>query len=296
MPRHEAKAMGPRLRAGVGDPARLGGHDPVARGDEALDARAMHEGRAAVERRGDRRHQHRLLRVRGAPHAAVAEVPAAADVAPDGGGGNAEPLAAPAEDVVVLVGRDRPGRDREPLLHAREPRGELRLARARRGRGRRASARAFAGGVRKLEVQFTVVEPPTLRPCRIGDRLVLRLPPGRFLVELRVGLALAHAEIARALERPFLDDHHREPRLGEDLGRHAAARAAADDQDVGLERQVAIERGGIDHLPAAGDAVADRVGDHDALASSGGGPGYAMPGHEAGLPYQAARTSCVSAW
>ena len=98
------------------------------------------------------------------------------------------------------------------------------------------------------------------------------------------------------LSGPFLDDHDREPRLGEDLGRHAAARAAAHDHDVGFQGQVAIERGGIDHLPAAGDAVADRVGDHDALASRGGGPGYPMPGHEAGLPYQAARMSCVSAW
>ena len=70
------------------------------------------------------------------------------------------------------------------------------------------------------------------------------------------------------LQRPFLDDHDGEPGLREDLGGDAAAGAAADDHDIGFQGEVAIERGGVDDLPAARDALADRIGDHAGLEPS----------------------------
>lgn len=97
--------------------------------------------------------------------------------------------------------------------------------------------------------------------------------PRRFLVQLGVGFAFAHAEIVAAAKRPFLDDDDREPGLREDLGRHAPAGPAAHDQDVRLEGRLAIEGRRVDHLPARGDSFADRVGDHAGFSPSVGAPG-----------------------
>ena len=44
------------------------------------------------------------------------------------------------------------------------------------------------------------------------------------------------------LQRAFLEQHDAKPGVGENLRRGAAARAAPDDGDVGLERDVALER------------------------------------------------------
>ena len=79
-------------------------------------ARARDQRRAAIERARDRRDQHRLLGVGRAAHAAVAEVPAALDVAPDRRRGDAELRGAARERRVVRVGRDVPRRDRRAAL------------------------------------------------------------------------------------------------------------------------------------------------------------------------------------
>jgi hypothetical protein len=62
----------------------------LAAQDKALGAGARDQGRAMVERRRNRRHQHRLLGIRRAAHAAIAQVPAAVDVAADEAGLDAE--------------------------------------------------------------------------------------------------------------------------------------------------------------------------------------------------------------
>ena len=70
--------------------------------------RARDKRRAARERLGNRRHQHRLLGVGRAAHAAIADVPAALDVATDCADAQSQRLRAAAQHVVVLVGLDRP--------------------------------------------------------------------------------------------------------------------------------------------------------------------------------------------
>ena len=103
---------------------------------------------------------------------------------------------------------------------------------------------SVGSGVRKLEVQLTVVEPPTERPCRIviaPSDVALARPAA--LVQVAVGARLLHvAEVGRGLQRPFLDEQHLQPGLAQDLGRHAAAGAAADDGDVGLQRLRRFQR------------------------------------------------------
>src|SRR5258706_10729637 len=110
-----------RLRSVAFDAARLAGDDAIAARLERDDAGAMDEGGALRKRTGQGRHQHRLLGVGRTPHAAVAEVPATLDVAPDRRRRDAELFAAAAKGLVVLVGRDRPWSDRQALLHALEP-------------------------------------------------------------------------------------------------------------------------------------------------------------------------------
>jgi hypothetical protein len=118
-----------------------------------------------------------------------------------------------------------------------------------RARGRAEARRPVDGGA-----------PADAAPLQDGDALVERLPAGRFLVEARIGLALAHVEFGAAGERPFLDHRDREPGLREDLGRDPAAGAAAHDDDVELELLVACRGGRVHHLPAARQPLPDRIG------------------------------------
>jgi hypothetical protein len=67
------------------------------------------------------------------------------------------------------------------------------------------------------------------------------------------------------MQRALLDHDDGQARQRQDLGRDAAAGAAADDDDVGGQRAVGGERGAVDDLPAARQAGLDRVG-NDARA------------------------------
>ena len=93
------------------------------------------------------------------------------------------------------------------------------------------------------------------------DRLVAGLARRRFLVQGRVGLGFAHLEVARGFQRAFLDQHHRKAGQRQDFGGDAAAGAAADDGDVGLDAAVGRERGGIGDFPAGRDPCLYRIGD-----------------------------------
>ncbi len=73
----------------------------------------------------------------------------------------------------------------------------------------------------------------------------------------------------RAPERSFLDQHDVEARRRENLRGDAAARARADDRDVRLERQVALEGGGVGDLPARRESGADRIADHPSARRTG---------------------------
>lgn len=93
-----------RLPGGV-ERRHLQAVDALALEAETLGARMHEQARAQRQRRRDRRHQHRLLGVGRAAHAAIAEVPAAVHVAPDGGRGDAQRRRATAQQVVVFIGR-----------------------------------------------------------------------------------------------------------------------------------------------------------------------------------------------
>src|SRR5207237_2479628 len=74
---------------------------------------AREECRASRERRWNGRHQHRLLGVRRTTHPAIAEIPAALDVALYLAAGNTEHTGAPAQRAVVFIRRYHPGCDAE---------------------------------------------------------------------------------------------------------------------------------------------------------------------------------------
>jgi len=173
-------------------------------------------------------------------------------------GDDAARCRAPGERRVVLVRRQSPRRDRQPRLHLLEPRrhclrcvagesmvtdpvqeGALRCAERGRPIDRRTAADAA--------------------PLQDVDRLVGGLARRGFLVEIRIGLGLAHAEVRRRAQRALLDDRHRQSRPRERIGGNAAAGAAADDRHVALERCIAAGERQIDDLPAGRDARADGV-------------------------------------
>ncbi|MNY35031.1 hypothetical protein D3C86_1694130 [compost metagenome] len=77
---------------------------------------------------GNGRHQHRLLGVGRAAHAAIAEVPATAHIARDDMPGVAKLFAALADHVVVGIRRNHPRRYAQALFHFFEPGRHLRRA------------------------------------------------------------------------------------------------------------------------------------------------------------------------
>ena len=89
--------------------------------DQTLGASEVEQLAASIQCGRDARHQHRLLGIGRAAHAAVAQVPAAAHVARAHCPVIVEPFAAALEHLVVGVRRDCPGRDAQALLHAFEP-------------------------------------------------------------------------------------------------------------------------------------------------------------------------------
>ncbi len=233
--------------------------DPPALEHEALRAQAREQHGAALEGRRQGRHQHRLLGVGGTAHAAVTEIPATVHVAVDGGRGHAQLGRALAQQVVVGVGGRAPLVDAEPLFHHAKP-GRQRLRRIafqaevlapvieRAGRGAKAGGPVDDGGAAHGA------------PLQDVDALVARLARARFLVQGGIGVRLAHLEVPGRLERALFHDQHLEPGQREDLGRHAAAGAAADDDHIRFQRTVALDAGAVGDVPAGGQAGLDGIG------------------------------------
>ena len=83
-------------------------------------------------------------------------------------GGDAELRRAAAQELVVLVRRHRPRRDRRARSSMRSNHGASAVGgELAPGRSVRRQYASVGSGVRKLDVQLTVVEPPTQRPCRM---------------------------------------------------------------------------------------------------------------------------------
>ena len=239
-----------RARAIRGDRGALEVRNASALDRESFRARVMHEHRAAIECRRNRRHEHRLLRVGRTAHAAVAEIRAAFHVARHDAGRNAERSCTALQHRVVRVGRDVPRSDGEPALDAIEPRREQ---------------------FRRVFAQTVVLAPVCQRPrgrakaarpihdrrstdraaLQYRDRAVFGFARGRLLIECRIGFALEHVKIARTLQRTFLDHHDAQAGACERLGRGRTAGAGSDDDRVGVELQVAVQRGCVANVPAA---------------------------------------------
>ena len=184
----------------------------VAAVREGERTRTRHENRTTIECGRHGRHEHRLFRIGRTAEAAITQVPATFDVAPDRRDRNAEFRRAARERLVVRVRRDFPRRDREPCFHSLEPRREIgrreafeavRALPARERRGRRAER------ARPVD-RRSAADAATLQDA---DRLVLRLAGGGFLVERRIRFGLAHPEVGGRRERPFLHEDDREARL-----------------------------------------------------------------------------------
>ena len=163
---------------------------------------------AAGQRGGDGGDQHRLLGVGRAAHAAIAEVPATLDVAADGGGRDFQDRCAALERVVVFIGRGFPFGPRASVFPSSQTTAPSLPLCSPSSRNGFASIAACPGGVRKLDVQLMVVEPPTVRPCRIliALSLVLRAADSWY----RAGYACA-SRILKSdddFNRAFLDQHH----------------------------------------------------------------------------------------
>ncbi|CRM74031.1 hypothetical protein [Pseudomonas sp. 22 E 5] len=95
--------------------------DGVAAVFQVLGAGQVEQFAALFQRRGNGGHQHRLLGVDRAPHAAITQVEAAAHVARDHVPAIAELFAAFADHIIVGIWWNGPGGDAQALFHLFEP-------------------------------------------------------------------------------------------------------------------------------------------------------------------------------
>ena len=93
--------------------------------DDPFRARVIQQLGALIERSGQRGDEHRLLGIRGASHAAIAQIPAAVDVARNDLRGDAEFDETVGEQLVVAVWRNGPRRHVQSLFHPLPPRRQL---------------------------------------------------------------------------------------------------------------------------------------------------------------------------
>ena len=184
-----------------------------------------------VERRRDRRHQHRLLGVGRAAEAARAEVPAALHVALDRGRRMPSFSAPRRSRSLFSFGAASQGPIDQPPLGLGEPGRHRRLgqfgeavalAPDRQGRRRGAERAGPVDGGRAADAAA----------LQDRDRLVGGLARRGLLVQRRIGLALALAEVARERSGPSSTITTDKPGTGQPFGRDAGAGAAADDRDV----------------------------------------------------------------
>ena len=171
---------------------------------------------------------------------------------------------ATAQQVVVLVGRRQPRADVQPLLGLREP-GRQRVGGVARP-VRSARASSCERGRRRAKRTGPVDRRRAADAAALQDvdRLVGGLARRAFLVQRRVGLALELVEVAARLERALFDHHHVEPGLA--LSSSAVMPAPAPLPTMATSqssvcRERAAPRGAAEDLPAARQAVADRVRD-----------------------------------
>ena len=168
--------------------------DAAAGKVQALGTQAGVERCPAGQCRRQGRQQHRLLGVGRAAHAAIAEIPAALDVAAHGADGDAELLGAAGEQTVVTVRCDRPGADMQAHFHRIKPGGKCfdgQLVQSvgalppLQGAGRCAETAGPVDGRRAADTA----------PLKDVDGLVGRLAGGGFLIERRIGFTFAHVEV-----------------------------------------------------------------------------------------------------
>ncbi|MNQ59819.1 hypothetical protein D3C85_740800 [compost metagenome] len=233
--------------------------DLVVLDQQLLGASQVKQFAAFFQRGGDGGDDHRLLGIGRAAQAAVAQVPAATHVARDHVPAVAELFTAFLDHIVVGVGWHQPRGDAEALLHFLEPGRHL---------GRAVAFDVvFPGPVLEGRLGGAKARGPVDQcraahraPLKDGDRAVLAHAADAFLVEVGVGLVFQHLEVAAGLERAFFNQQHLVAGGAEDLGGGTAARAAADDGNVGFQRQVIGQLRAIVGFPAAGHAFAERVG------------------------------------
>ncbi len=241
---------------------------------QALGPCEIEQFAALVQQRRNAGDQHRLLGIGRAAHAAVAQVPAAAHVARDHRPVIVEPFAAAPEHLVVGVRRHCPGCHAQALLHAFEP-GLQRF-------GRKPADAVLAGPVLQglrwgAETRGPVHQRGTAHRTALQDRdgAVLAGAADCFLIERAVGPGFLHVEVAAGAQWAFLDQQHLETGGAEDFRAGGAARAAADDGDIGFQRQVLLQARAVMGGPATGEAFGEEIGNgHGALLGQmAGGPG-----------------------
>ena len=171
----------------------------------------------------------------------------------------AELVATAAQHLVVGIGRHRPGRNAQALFHSLEPGRHgcfimpchtVHLCPMRQGLWRGAKA---AGPVdQRGTADRTALED--------GDGAVLAHAADSFLIERRVGVGFLHLEVVAGLQWAFFDQQHLVTRRAEDFRRGATTGAAADDGDIGFQRQIVFQTRTVVCLPAPGQALLEQIG------------------------------------
>jgi len=92
-----------------------------------------------------------------------------------------------------------------------------------------------------------------------GDGAVLASAADAFLVERGVGARFLHVEVAAAVQRTFLDQQHLEACRAEDFRAGGASCTAADDGDIGFQRDIPVEPRAVVGFPAACEAFGEGI-------------------------------------
>src|SRR5690606_3440797 len=97
--------------------------------------------------------------------------------------------------------------------------------------------------------------------------------PGAFLIQIAVGFAFVHTEVVAAFQWAFFKHQHLQAGVGENFRRGAATGTGTNNNDIGFQHGAIGDAGGGAHVPAAADAVTDRVfnaGHHGNMGLAGG--------------------------